>query len=69
MALAFKELGMEESYNRSLSAVSRYQLSSGGIPEAASASFSDGTGRSYSNAPGIASTAWFILAAKGEILK
>lgn len=69
MALAFKELGMEESYNRSLSAVSRYQLSSGGIPEAASASFSDGTGRSYSNAPGIVSTAWYILAAKGEILK
>lgn len=69
MALAFKELGMEEAYNRSLSAVSRYQLSSGGIPEAASVSFTDGAGRSYSNAPGVASTAWFILAAKGEILK
>ena len=69
MALAFKELGMEEMYNESLSAVSRYQLSSGGIPESASVSFTDGAGRSCSNAPGIASTAWFILAAKGEILK
>lgn len=69
MALAFKELGMEEEYNRSLSAVSRYQLSSGGIPEAASVSFTDGAGRSYSNAPGITSTAWYILAAKGDILK
>lgn len=69
MALAFKELGMEEAYNRSLSAVSRCQLSSGGIPEAASVSFTDGAGRSYSNAPGVASTAWYILAAKGEILK
>ena len=69
MALAFKELGMEEAYNRSLSAVSRYQLSSGGIPEAASASFTDSAGRSYSNAPGISSTAWYILAAKGEIWK
>lgn len=69
MALAFKELGMEEMYNESLSAVSHYQLSSGGIPEAASASFTDSAGRSYSNAPGISSTAWYILAAKGEILK
>lgn len=69
MALAFKELGMEEMYNESLSAVSHYQLSSGGIPEAASASFTDSAGRSYSNAPGISSTAWYILAAKGEIWK
>lgn len=68
IALAYMELGMEDQFTSALSAISRYQLSGGGIPETGSASFSDGTGRSCSNAPGIASSALYVLAAKGEKL-
>ena len=65
MAMAFKKLGMEEEASRTLSALSRNQLSSGGIPGTDVPSMTDGQGREYFNFAGTSATAWFALAEAG----
>jgi hypothetical protein len=67
MALAYKNLGMEAEANAVLSALSRYQLNNGGIPEANAADMTDGFGRTYSNAVRTSVTSLFVLAMNGGL--
>ena len=65
MALAFRTLGMEDEAAQALSTVYRYQLDNGSIPEANTASFSDGQGRAYKNLPKTSAAGWYVVAAEG----
>ena len=65
MALAFRNLGMEDEADRALSAVYRYQMDNGSVPGANIASLTDGQGMPYRNLPKTSAAAWYIMAAEG----
>ena len=65
MALAFRNLGIEDEATNALSAIYRYQLDNGSIPGTNAASFTDGQGMPYRNLPKTSAAAWYIMAAEG----
>ena len=65
MALVCQTLDLKDESAQALSAVYRFQLGDGGIPEANTASLSDASGRIYTNLPRTSAAAWYAIAAAG----
>ena len=65
MALACQTLDLKDESAQALSAVYRFQLGDGGIPEANTASLSDASGRVFTNLPRTSAAAWYAIAAAG----
>jgi outer membrane biosynthesis protein TonB len=65
MALAFRNLGMEDEASQALSAVYRYQMDNGSVPGTNIALLTDGQGIPYRNLPKTSAAAWYIMAAEG----
>ena len=62
MAAALKAAGQEDERMVALSAIYRYQKSSGGIPESDREGIADSSGKKLSSAARTSSTAWYAVA-------
>ena len=64
MAAAFQSMGMEQEAAQAMAAVYQYQRENGSIPEAGTASYTDGMGKNHLNQAKTSATAWYVMAAE-----